>query len=133
MGRVAEEGLGMGIRRGPRPTPQPVVQHLIRAGRVDLEGSLTVHPVVGPAKTRPFRTYHTDMARGKGLTQRAGIIGLHGLVVHIGEPCIALLVYAANFFEKLRHLFFPGVDLYLQFVEDLAVLGVKFGVKDGLN
>jgi len=98
-------------------------------GRVDLEGGLCVHPVVSAAQPRAFRAHGADMVGRKRLAQGAGYVGLDGLVGHLFDALVALLVFSASALSEFVNVLFLGVKGHLDLVDDFLKVLVELGVQ----
>ena len=103
---------------------------LIAAGRVDFVGGLAVEPVVGSAQPESLRCDDAHVIGGVGLTERAGIEGIHGFVGHPGDPCVAALVDWLDVSDELHDLIGVRRDRHRNLVHDSGVLLVQLGVED---
>ncbi len=69
------------------------------------------------------------MAGGEGLAERAGVVGIDGLVGHAFDTGISGLVDGSGFLQNLVDVFFLGIDFHLQLIEDTAEVLVQLGME----
>jgi len=123
--------------------PFPLAQHWIQAftlfnglvgsGGVDFKGCLTVHPVVGAAKTGSFGADRTDVIGRKRLAQGAGVINFLCLVRHVLNPLIPFLVIFFGPFRQFGNIRFLGVKGNLDLVEDFTEILMELGMQDNTD
>ena len=104
---------------------------LVGAGGIDFEGGLAVHPVIGAAESGPLRADDADMAGGERLAQQcrnSRYRWSRRSCLRCGHPGRHRPPWP--FPACSLDIFFIGINLHLELVEDTAEVLVQFGMQD---